>query len=216
MNVTLRTCLLGCALAAAGTLPGLAGAQTQTTAKTYVITTSAQSSTGTVVVHEALSLERAGTGSWLQLASADGSVLSLPVTFTSEGEIASNSQDGAVTCYNMAINVLARVRRPSGEPASVFVRFGNSVVQIPLDVRATQTRGKIRDIALDGRSAGVFSTGDAAVDAGILIGATVEEVAGVLHLATFDELHYAGTPAHVIARSTCVLQRAERPATARV
>jgi hypothetical protein len=91
----------------------------------------------------------------------------------------------------------------------VFVRFGTSVVQIPLVVRATQLHGSVRDVALEGRSSGLFRTTNATVDAGIVITAAIEEDRGDLRSAAFDEVHYAGSPAAVIARSTCLPQRVE-------
>jgi hypothetical protein len=222
MNVSSRSCLLGSALVAgAGALPLVAGAQSQAIAKAYVVTLVAESAAGATLAHEGLAIQRAGNAARMQLASADGSVLSQPVTFTSQGEIASNSQDGAVTCYNMAMNALARqnepINVPDAAPAAVFVRFGASVVRIPLTPQAIQTQGRSSEIALGGRSSGTFSIGDTSVDAGIIINATVAADAGELRGATFEEIHYLGTPTHVITRSTCVLQRMQgERATARV
>jgi hypothetical protein len=215
MKLTPATSLLLCALAAgAAALPGVAGAQTRTPAKTYLVTLVAGSAAGSVVTHEALTLAGTGAASQLRIASADGSVLSVPATFTSRGEIASDSQDGAITCYNMTMNVLARLRQPASGPASAFVRFGNSIVAVPLDVRATQTRGSVHDVALDGRSSGIFTVEGAAVDAGIRITAAIEQNGDDVRSATFDEVHYLGTPAQVVARSTCALRRAEETPTA--
>jgi hypothetical protein len=170
------------------------------------------SAAGNTAVDETLSIERGTSGSRLRLASNDGSVLSVPAVFTAQGEIASDSQDGAVTCYNMAVDAAAHSRRPDvAAPPTVFVRFGTSVVQVPLVIAGVQTRGATRTIELNGTSAGFYSGAGAPVDAGIIIAATVEEQDGALHAAVFDERHYLGTPANVVGRSTCVLRRAATP-----
>jgi hypothetical protein len=212
LNVPSRTCLT--LAAGAALLPGLAGAQVTPPEKTYIVTTLAGSAGGNVAMREVISLARDGTGSRLRVVGGDASSPWIPVRLTAQGEIASDSQDGAITCYNMAMQVLAHTRQPDGEPASIFVRFGASVVDIPLTLRATQTQGEVRSISLDGRSSGLYSDGNAAVAAGIILDASVETDAGDVRAATFDERNYAGTPARVISRSTCILQRTERqPAT---
>jgi hypothetical protein len=209
VNVRSKTTLLGCALAAAiATLPDSAGAQTST--RTYLVTTIAETAAGNVIANEVLSFEGTGDAARLAVTGADGRSVSAPVTFTAQGEIASNSQDAAITCYNMARDVLVRTRQPAGEPASVFVRFGDSVVHIPLLVRAAQTQGDARDIALSGVSTGTFSDGTASVDAGIVINADVAADADDLRAARFEEVHYAGSPQRPIARSLCTLGRAAR------
>jgi hypothetical protein len=198
-------------LALVGMLCGVRAAQADPQPKTYVVTTIGASAGGNAVAREVLSIKPAGSASRIALASADGSVLSMPVTFTSQGEIATNSQDGSVVCYNMAMGVIARVRHPDGPPPTVLLQFGGSVVQVPLVVRMTQTHGNLRTTALSGTSTGVYATSDTAVDAGILINASVQQVGDDLHAATFDEVHYAGAPARVVARSTCTLnERAEK------
>jgi hypothetical protein len=199
------------AAAAACALPAAAGAQTHAVT-TFLVTTLGASGAGNTAVDETLSIDRGASGSRLRLAGNDGSVLSVPAVITTQGEIASDSQDGAVTCYNMAVDAAAHVRRAdAAAPPSVFVRFGNSVVQIPLVVAGVQKRGTIRTTALNGTSAGFYSGAGAPVDAGIIIAATVEEEDGELHAAVFDERHYIGTPANVVGRSTCVLRRAATP-----
>lgn len=207
MNATSYASLLSCAVVAgANAAPDAAAAQTSPRVQTYVVTTLGGSAAGNVVARETLSLQ----GSRLQIANADGSVFSSPVVYTAKGEIASNSQDNAITCYNMAIGAAARTPDTSSDPASVFVRFGRSIVQIPLRVRATQVRGSVRDVALEGRSSGIFSTANAAVAAGIVINAGIETDGGDLRSASFDEVHFAGSPAAVVARSACTLQRVEQ------
>lgn len=213
-NVRLRTktakaLVLGCLLAGlAATIPAAGDAQPQPAITTYVVTIAGATNAGGGVVHEALSLARGTAGSRLALAGPDGSVVSTPINFTARGEIASGSEDGAVTCYNMAIDALDAARRADADPARVFVRFGNSVVSIPLHVTATQTHGDVRTAALTGVSTGIFSGGDASVNAGIVIEATVTQGADGLDAATFDERQYLAAPDNVVGRSTCVLQRA--------
>jgi hypothetical protein len=216
VDVISRNSILGSALAAGfGAVSSLAGAQASTPPKTFLVTSITASAAGNVVQHEVLSLQDAGGASRIAVASPDGSVLSLPVTFTSEGEIASSSRDSSVTCFNMAMGVLARIRQPGDELPAVLLRFGASVVQVPLAVRSTETRGGVRTTALAGTSTGIFTTGDTAVDAGIVVNASIESSGDALRGATFDEVHYAGRPAHAIARSSCVLTRAPQPASAR-
>jgi hypothetical protein len=215
MNGRSRAFLSSCAAAAGVALPATVAGQPSPPVVTYVVTTVGASGAGNVVARETLSLQRTGMTSRLRIASADGSVLSMPVRYAANGEIASNSQDSAVTCYNMAMDVAARTREPAAsDPASVFVRFGTSIVQVPLTVRATQFRGSHSDVALEGRSTGVLSAANSAVDAGIMIDAAIEQNGDDLSSATFDEVHYAGSPAQIISRSTCTLRRTEqRPAT---
>jgi hypothetical protein len=180
------------------------------TGQTYTITSTSQSASGRALVHEVLSLQPAGNRFRLRVSSADGSMFSLPVELTADGQIASESQDGSVTCYNMAMGVLAHQRDASetaNEPPSVFVRFFSSVVPIPLRVLATHTVGALRTIALRGMSAGVVHDSQTATDAGIVIDATVAAENGTLRDATFDETQYIGAPAQIIGRSTCVLKR---------
>jgi hypothetical protein len=184
---------------------GVRAAQADPSPKTYVVMTIGASAGGNAVAREVLTLYPAGNSSRIALASADGSVLSMPVTYTSQGEIATDSQDGSVVCYNMAMDVVARVRHPSGRPPTVFLQFGGSVVQVPLVVRMTQTHGSLRTTALSGTSRGVYAANDTAVDAGIVISASVQQVGDELHAATFDEIHYLGVPARAVARSTCIL-----------
>ena len=183
----------------------------QETGQTYTITSTSQSASGRALVHEVLSLQPAGNRFRLRVSSADGSMFSLPVELTAQGQIASDSQDGSVTCFNMAMGVLAHQRdagETADEPPSVFVRFFSSVVRIPLRVLATHTAGALRTIALRGMSAGVVHDRQTATAAGIVIDATVAAENGMLHDATFDEMQYVGAPAQIIGRSTCVLKLA--------
>jgi hypothetical protein len=211
VNAPASAVLFGCTLTAlGGTNPLAADAQSRTAVASYIVTTAGATGAGGVVVREALSLARVANGGRLALAGPDGTVLSTPVAFSPRGEIASNAQDGAVTCYNMAVDALDAAQRTSADPARVFARFGKSVVGIPLHAVATQTRAGVRTTALTGVSTGVFSTDDGAVDAGIIIEATVTQDAQGLHAASFDERHYVTTPANVVERSTCVLQRSQQ------
>ncbi len=216
MNRQSKICLaLGATLTlGAGAVPLLAAAQSAPTA--FLVTEISESAAGRSVIHEALSLEHAASGLRLQLASADGSTFSQPITLNSHGEIASNSQDAAVTCYNMAKNALASQDRSAGSNrAVVFVRFGNSVVTIPLALSATQTQGEARRMIFGGATDGMLTNGATAVKAGIVINAVVDATGDNLRGASFDEVHYLGSPAHVIAHSTCILSHAEPTATAR-
>ncbi len=194
---------------------GSAGAQETPATTAYLVTTAGGSASGNVIAHEVLSLQRAGDASRVAVASADGTIVSLPVRFTPDGQIASRSQDAGVTCYNMAMGVVARAHAPSAAPATVLLRFANSVVQVPLDVRSTQTQGDVRTTALQGVSRGIFSTADTAVDAGIVVNAVVEQDGNDLRRASFDEIQYIGTPDNVVGRSTCVLTRAPQTPAAR-
>jgi hypothetical protein len=196
---------LGFALVA---LPGNAGAQTTQAPRTYLVTIMGGWAAGNVVVHEVLSLERNGGESRIAVAGADGSIVSIPARFTPDGQIASNSNDAGVTCYNMAMEVVARAGTPSADPASVFLRFANSVVQVPLAVRAVQRTGSQRTTTLQGISRGVFGPAQTSVDAGIDVNATVEQDGDALRGASFDEVQYVGTREHVVGRSTCSLLQA--------
>jgi hypothetical protein len=63
------------------------------------------------------------------------------------------------------------------------------------------------------RAAGVRPVIQTAVAAGIVVSATLEQRGGDLSNATFDEVHCAGAPPRLLARSTCLLRRTEgRPA----
>ena len=166
------------------------------------------------MLHELLSLVRTPTESRIAVAGTDGTVVSTPVTFTSEGQIDSNSQDAGVTCFNMAMDALAHVRTPAA-PAAVFLRFGTSVVRVPMTVLTVQTDGSARTTALRGVSAGTFTDGSAAAAAGIRIDATVQQQGGELRAAMFEEVHYIGSADNIVAHSTCLLRSAPRRATAR-
>jgi hypothetical protein len=193
------------------TFYGARAAKADPSPKTYVVTSIGASAGGNAVAREVLTLNPAGNASRIALASADGSVLSMPVTYTSQGEIATDSQDSSVVCYNMALDVVARVRHPSGPPPTVSLQFGGSVVRVPLVVRMTQTHGSLRTTVLSGTSTGEYAGNLTAVDAGIVVSASVQEVGDELHAATFDEIHYLGVPARAVARSTCMLsERAEK------
>jgi hypothetical protein len=108
----------------------------------------------------------------------------------------------------MAATVLASERTSGAEPAAEFVLFGNSVVRIPLDVRATHSQGHARTVALTGQSTGVFTNGTASVEAGIIINASVTDAGGTLREATFDELHYLGSASNPVGHSTCRIESA--------
>jgi hypothetical protein len=194
-------------------LASTGGADAQETPATtaYLITVAGGSASGNVIAHEVMSIERAGDASRVAVASADGTIVSQPVRFTSDGQIASRSQDAGVTCYNMAMDVVAHAHAPTSAPATVFLRFANSVVAVPLDVRSTQTQGNVRTTALQGVSKGIFSTADTALDAGIVVNAVVAQTGNDLRSASFDEIQYIGTPDRVVGRSTCVLTRARAP-----
>ncbi len=198
----------GCALAAlVAASPTYAQAQSREQAANYVVTTFGASDAGNAVVREGLSIVRTGKSVRLQLAGADGSVLSVPAQTTAQGMLAVQTQDGAVTCYNMAVDALNALRQPARNSASVSVRFGGSVVPISLRVSASQTRGRIHSTVLRGASAGLFSAGADAVNAGVLVDAAVQDDGGILSAAAFDEVHYLRAPSNVVARSTCVIQR---------
>jgi hypothetical protein len=213
--MTPRIASIGCALAATvGTVPVVAAAQTTPTS--FIVTSIGESDAGKFVMREALSLERAAGGMRLELANDDGSTLTKPVTLTAHGEIALAGQDGAVTCYNMAQDVLASQAHPAAaDPAFVFVRFGNSVVRVPLALSTTTTHGGVRRMMLEGTSAGVYTDGQVAAKAGVIIRAAIDAAGNDLRGASFDEVHYLGDPAHVIAHSTCILSRSQPTATAR-
>lgn len=215
MITTTRAIVTGCVcLTLVNIFCGVSAAQTDPSPKTYVVTTIGASADGNAIAREVLTLEPAGRASRIALASSDGSVLSMPVTFTSQGEIATNSQDAGVVCYNMAMDVVARVHRPDGPPPQVFLQFGGSVVQIPLVARMTQTQGSLRTMSLSGTSKGVYADANGtAVDAGVIINARVQQVGGDLNAATFDEVHYLGIPARAVARSTCTLEQSAQKRT---
>lgn len=195
--------------------PLLAAAQTQPAIRSFVVTNVTQTAAGNVVSHELLSLVRTSSQSRIAVEDTAGTVVSTPVSFTAEGQIDSTSQDAGVTCFNMAMDALAHEHTPSS-PASVFLRFGGSVVRVPLAVQTVAAHGSDRITALRGVSAGTFTDGETSAAAGIRIDATVEQQAGELRNATFDEIHYIGSTANIVARSTCLLRSAPQRATARV
>ncbi len=212
-----RLALASCTLAAgAAALPALAQSYAGTdpapnatlTSRRFLVTTTSQSPQGDAVIHEALAFEREGNRYRLFLANADGTTFSSPVDFGPGGIIATNSQDGAVTCYNMAMNALAGDREPATNSAAVFVMFGNSVVRVPLVEKSAKTSGTARSIVLSGASKGELtdSTGTS-VDAGILINATIDEQNGTLRSARFEEDHYVGSDSQVAGRSICTVRQ---------
>lgn len=210
MNRSLSARLLGGALTAAAGA-GTAMAQTPPAAS-YVITSIGSTAAGNTAAHELLTLRRSGAQSRVALAEPDGTVVSLPVTFTADGAIASRSADGGITCYNMAMDVLARDTPSPAAPATVLLRFGASVVPVPLALRAVETQGMSRTVALAGTSSGTFDDGTTTAPAGAFVSAAVQTDGGGLRGAVFDEIRYVGSRENVVGRSTCMLQRAERAA----
>jgi hypothetical protein len=187
----------------AGTGPSTA----QDALRTYTVTSISQTAQGKLVTREVLSLQADGQRSRLQVAAGDGSTFAQPVALTPQGQIDSSTQDHSVTCYNMAMGVLAH-ERTAGDPPAVFVRFFSTVVNVPLHVQATHEQGGVRTISLDGAADGVLANGTNATAAGVAIGATVTERDGILAAATFDEFQHVGSAQNIIARSTCILERA--------
>jgi hypothetical protein len=181
----------------------------------FTVTSINASAAGTLVTHEALSLESAPTGMRLRLASDDGSTLTKPITLDADGEIASPTQDAAVTCYNMAVDALTRIKHPSAGPALAYVRIGNSIVPIPLSIDATHVQGNAHRTVLSGTSSGTITSAATSVDAGIIIKATILDNGDALRGATFDELQYLQTPSHVIGHSTCIISRSALAGTSR-
>jgi len=204
-----RLSVLGCALASSiaavpASAQSAASFAPDSAAKTYAVTSLVQTPQGNAVVHEALSIQPDGSGYRLFLANADGTTFSSPVTFTPDGIITLDSQDSAVTCYNMAMSVIAS-QRPAAAPAAVFTVFGSTVVRVPLHVDAVHAAGNVRTVLLTGGSKGQLSNGTTAYDAGIAVSAKLDEDGGSMRDASFEQVQYIGSIDHPVGRSTCTV-----------
>jgi hypothetical protein len=174
------------------------------------VTSITQTSAGRSVQSEELALDRNGAHARVRVSSGDGSMFAIPVALTPGGEIASDSQDRSITCYNMAMGALDH-QHADAAPESVLVRYLSSIVPIVLHVQATHDQGPLHTIDLTGMTTGVVHDGESASDAGIIINAAVSAQNGTLNAATFDEVNYLGTPTNIVSRSTCILMRNAKP-----
>jgi hypothetical protein len=123
---------------------------------------------------------------------------------TADGEIANDSADAGLICYNMATAVVAAHDKDPNVPVPLYIRFLDKVVAIPLTVKVQDADGT-STLTFHGQDTGQISNGKTAIASGLLIRGKIEETRGAIATAVFDEATVAGSPAERISGTSCSL-----------
>ncbi len=123
---------------------------------------------------------------------------------SSDGEIANDSADPGLICYDMATAVVAAHRKDPAATVPLYVRFLDKIVAIPLTVNAQDTDGT-SVLSFEGRDSGEISNGQTALASGLLVRGKIVQTRGAIEMAAFDESSVAGSPAERIGGTSCSL-----------
>jgi hypothetical protein len=177
-------------------------------ARSYAASYELDSPAGIVRASETLGVRRESATSFVSVSDSSGALVSLPTEFAADGEITANSSDPSVTCYNMAVAALYASERTPAAPATVYVRFGDATIAVPLTLNASGPAGGERTYAGRGATAFTVSSDSARLSAGMVVDAHIAAAGGELADAVFSETTIAGSPAKPVSRMTCSLTKA--------
>jgi hypothetical protein len=184
------------------------------TSRSYVARSEVETAAGVARASATLSVSSKNATSFVNVASANGALVSLPTQFAADGEIMANSLDPSVTCYNMAMAALYQARTPA-EQAAIFVRFGDDTIGVPVSFK--ETRESDGAIALTGSGIKTMTLSNSeaqTIPAGMLVDARIVVERGELSDVVFDEATVVGSPAKPVSRLTCSLTRGAQPPSA--
>ncbi len=199
--------------AALALLPHDAAADSASGGLTYAVRSVATSSAGVSSVSELLVLQQNENRATVTVSDTSGAALTLPTQVMADGEIAANSGDPAVACYNNAMTLLASGDR-SHASGAVFVSFGSSVVRIAVPLREVQDTGGIQAFSGTGSVRFAIDGPAAQVPVRIESAASLLAAGNQLEQATIETHTLIGNSAELTGRNVCTLARMGRPGTA--
>jgi hypothetical protein len=169
----------------------------------FAVTSQSDTAGQTVTTRELLTIGSQAGKPFVRISNGVATA-SFAADVTSDGEIANDSADAGLICYNMATAVVAAHDKEPKAPVPLYIRFLDKVVEIPLTVTAQDADG-VSTLAFQGQDTGQISDGKTAIPSGLLIRGKIEETHGVIATAVFDEATVAGSPPERVSGTSCSL-----------
>jgi hypothetical protein len=192
------------ALAATALLAQLPALADDAGARAYAVTSQSDAAGQTITNRELLTIG-SQSGKPLVRVSNGIETASFVASFTSDGEIANDTADPGVICYNMATSLVAAYDKDPKAPVPLYFRFLDKVVAIPLHVQAENGEDGTSTLSFDGHDTGTISNGQTDIPSGLLVRGKIAETRGAIDSAVFDEATVAGSPAQRISGTNCSL-----------
>jgi hypothetical protein len=172
--------------------------------RAYAVTSQSDAAGQTVTNRELLTIA-SQAGKPLVRVSNGIATASFVASFTSDGEIANDTADPGVICYNMATSLVAAYDKDPKAPVPLHFRFLDKVVAIPLHVKAEDGEDGTSTLSFEGHDSGTISNGQTDIPSGLLVRGKIAETRGAIDSAVFDEATVAGSPAQRISGTNCSL-----------
>jgi len=157
---------------------------------------------------ETLTVHNGDPAPSVTLANTSGAVLTQQTQFEEDGEIAGDSTDPSVLCYNMAASTLFSKLHTPNKPASVFVRVADASVGIPMEVTAAAAASDgSRDFVAVGQQTIAIhdGNGDNAIPAQMIVQAKMRMVGNEIENVVFSEATAVGNASNIVNQQTCTL-----------
>lgn len=171
--------------------------------RTYAVTSQTDTAGQTVTTREFFAIGSQAGKSFVRISNGV-STASFAADVAADGEIATDTADAGLICYNMATAVVAAHDKDPKAAVPLYIRFLDKVVDIPLTVSAQDADGT-STLTFLGQDSGQISNGQTAIPSGLLVRGKIEESHGAIATAVFDEATVAGSPAERVSGTSCSL-----------
>jgi len=169
----------------------------------YLVTLTMEDASGRATAEELLSFgsDRGVTFATLRNRAGDSAVTQVIVK--PNGTIDASTRDPAITCYNVAMSILADGSTTRSSASSLAVVFQSYVVRVPLQLTTAEFSDGTHGIVAEGRAAVTPANGQAPLI--LLIDGGITSRQGILLSARVRQTTVVSSTGGALAQSTCVV-----------
>jgi hypothetical protein len=176
----------------------------------YLVTATVETADGRMVSEEFLSLAARSGTTLATLRDQAGESASVPVVVKPNGMLEVRTSNPAITCYNVAMNVLSDGATAHSATSSLPIAVSPYVVRVPLRLTTAEFAGGTHGIIAEGSA--TFTVADqTATRVMLIVEGGVTSRHRTLVAARFRETTVLASNGAVIAQSTCSVSRASAP-----
>ena len=169
----------------------------------YLVTLTTEDARGRTTAEELLSFgsERGVTFATLRYRSGDSAVTQVVVN--PNGTIDARTPDPAITCYNVAMSILADGSTTRSSASSLAVAFQSYVVRVPLQLTTAEFSDGTHGVLAEGRAAVTPANAQASLI--LLVDGGITSRQRILLSARVRQTTVMSSTGGALAQSTCVV-----------
>jgi len=178
-------------------------------ATSYLVRSAIASAQGTVAAEVLLTFAAEGGATFATLRNRAGGSTSALVHVNANGTVAAELADPAITCYNVAMEVLADGGSAKSATSSLMVALPSMAVRVPIRLQSAEYPDGTQAIAADGNTLITVPDGGAGTPVRLVVEGSVTTRERTLLSARFHETTVEAATGGVFAETACAVWRVQ-------